>query len=158
LLVAILYSLPLFLVVVVLGLLMFPLIFAASASGASDDAIGGIFTLAVCGGMALVIPFMFLVYVIVPAAHAQLILHNHDLGAAFRVGEVFRFMRRNLSQYLLMTLLTYAAIFMLSQIGQFACFVGVFATTFIAQLFQYHLLGQLCWYERNGLAQRPVVP
>jgi hypothetical protein len=157
-LVAIVYSLPIILVIFVLALLMFPLIFAASASGVSSDAIGGIFTLAICGGMALVLPFSLLIYIVVPAALAQLILHNYDLGAAFRIGEVFHLIRRNLGQYLLMTLLSYAAIFMLSQVGQIACFVGVFATTFIGQLFQYHLLGQLCWYERNGLAQQPIVP
>jgi hypothetical protein len=157
-LVAIVYSLPIILVVFVLALLMFPLIFAASASGASSDAIGGIFTLAICGGVALLIPFTLLIYVIVPAAHAQLIMHNYELGAAFRFREVFGIIRRNLGQYLLMTLLSYAAIFMLSQVGQIACFVGVFATTFIGQLFQYHLLGQLCWYERNGIPQQPIVP
>lgn len=146
--VAIAYGLPLALLVVVLTLFTIPLIIGASASGASSDAIGGIFSLAICGGMAVILPLAFLVYVIVPAAHAQLILHDHDLGAAFRLGEVFGFIRRYLGQYLLMTVLAYAALTFLSQVGQLACFVGIFATTFIAQLFQYHLLGQLCWHER----------
>jgi hypothetical protein len=152
------YTLPLILIIVALTLLMFPLTFAAAASGASADAIGGIFTLALCGGMIALLPVMMLVYGLVPAAHAQLIMHSHDLGAAFRFREVFRLIRRHLGQYLLMLVISYVAIFGLSQVGQFACFVGVFATTFICQLFQYHLLGQLSWYERNGLAQQPIVP
>ena len=105
-LVVIVYSLPIILVVFGFALLMFPLTFAAAASGVSDDAIGGIFTLAICGGIALVLPFTLLIYIIVPAAHAQLILHNYDLGAAFRLREVFGLIRRNLGQYLLMTLLS----------------------------------------------------
>lgn len=154
------YALPLVLIGVALALIAIPLIVAAGVSGASSDAIGGIFSLALCGGLAVFLPLAFLVSAIVPAAHAQLILHQ-DLGAAFRVGEVFGFIRRHLGQYLLMTVLAYAALTFLSQIGQLACFVGIFATTFIAQLFQYHLLGQLCWHERatRGVApQQPALP
>ena len=29
--------------------------------------------------------------------------------------------------------------------------VGIFVTTFLVQLFQYHLIGQLCWYDRTVL-------
>ena len=156
--VAFVYALPLALVGLLLALITIPLIIAASASGASSDAVGGLATLAVCGGFALFLPLLFLVIMIVPAAHAQLILHHHDLRAAFRVGEVFRLIRRHLGQYLLMTALVFVASAFLSQIGQFACFVGIFATTFIAQLFQYHLLGQLCWYERAILGTAPQQP
>ena len=161
LVVAVVYSLPLILVGAVIAVFTVPLIIAASASGASSDAIGGIFSLAICGGIAVYLPFALIVMIIVPAAYAQLILHDYNLGAAFRFGEVFGIIRRHLGQYVLMNILVYAAIMFLSQIGQLACFVGIFATTFIAQLFQYHLLGQLCWYERNvggAATQQPSLP
>jgi hypothetical protein len=50
-----------------------------------------------------------------------------------------------------MIILSIAASSVLSQIGYFACFIGVFVTIFVAQLFQYHLIGQLCWYDRTVL-------
>jgi hypothetical protein len=49
----------------------------------------------------------------------------------------------------------------LSQIGQLACFIGIYPATVIAQFFQYHLLGQLCWHERAArgpLWQQPALP
>lgn len=158
LLVSIVYSLPLILVAILFVVLMIPLSVAAGAAGASGDAIGGIFTLALCGGMAVFLPISIAVYLIYPASFVQLILHNHDLGAAFRVGDVLRLMRRHLGQYLVMVLLSYAAVFGLSQVGQIACFIGIFPAVFLSQLFQYHLIGQLCWYERNVVGQSPVVP
>lgn len=159
--VALAYSLPIVIVGVLLALLTIPLIIASSGSNASADAIAGISTLAICGGIALILPLAFLVLVIVPAAHAQLIMHDYSLGAAFRFGEVFGIIRRNLGQYLLMTVLYFAALMFLSQIGQLACFIGIYPATVIAQLFQYHLLGQFCWHERaarGALWQQPALP
>jgi len=159
--VAIVYALPLALVGFLIALISLPLIVAANASGASANTVGWLVFLPLCGGFALFVPLLFLAIFIVPAAHAQLILHQHDLAAAFRFGVVFGLIRRHLGQYLLMTVLVFVASAFLSQIGQFACFVGVFATTFIAQLFQYHLLGQFCWYERvvrGAASQQPALP
>lgn len=159
--VAFVYALPIAVVGFGLGALIIPLVIVGNASNVSPDAIVGVVLLAVCGLLLLILPLVFLILVISPAAQAQLVLHDHDLGSAFRFGEVLGLIRRHLGQYLLMTVLVLAALTVLSQIGQFACYIGVFATTFIAQLFQYHLLGQLCWHERvsRGIApSRPVLP
>ena len=156
--VALVYSLPLLAAGTLLGLLFIPLILAASGPTANSGAMSGVFVLAYCGGIALILPLALVVGVVVPAAHAQLILHSHDLGSAFRLGEVWGFLRRHRGQYALMTILVLAANYGLVQVGQCACYVGVFVTLFIAQLFQYHLLGQLCWYERFAFDQRATVP
>jgi hypothetical protein len=65
-------------------------------------------------------------------------------------------MRRQPGQYALLLLLSYVASSILNQIGYLACFVGIFVTIFLGQLFQYHLIGQLCWYDRTvlGVPQR----
>lgn len=159
--VALVYALPIVVVAVVLTLLMIPIIAASSAGGANADTIAGIGTLAICGGMAIAIPFLYLIMALVPAAHIQLILHDYELGSAFRLGEVFGLIRRNLGQYILMTVLYFAALMFLSQIGQLACLIGIYPATVICQFFQYHLLGQICWHERTARGpawQQPALP
>jgi hypothetical protein len=155
--VSLVYSLPLLIIGVFLGLLFIPLIAISSSSTANPDTVGGIFALIFCGSLAVFFPLSLAVSVFIPAAHAQLILHNHDLGSAFRLGEVWGFFRRNLGQYLLMTVISFAAYMFLSQVGQCACYVGIFATIFLGQLFQYHLLGQLCWFERVALSRQTAL-
>jgi hypothetical protein len=156
--VAIVYALPLLGVGVLVGLLLIPLVVIASAPGANADATGGIFAFGLCGGLAVLVPLALVVGVVVPAAHAQLILHQQDLAAALRFGEVLGFIRRHRGQYALMMFFALAANYGLSLIGQCACYVGIFVPAFVAQLFQYHLLGQLCWYERLALDRRSVAP
>lgn len=155
-LVSLIYSLPLILLGLFSFLLFIPLVIAGSAGGRSSDQIAAVTSILFGLIWLLLIPLVILFGIIVPAAHAQLVLHNGELAAAFRLGEVFRFMRRHLGQYALLLVLSYAASSILSQIGYFACFVGIFVTIFLAQLFQYHLIGQLCWYDRTvlGVPQR----
>lgn len=150
-LVSLVLSVPLLLLGLLIMLLYFPLIFIG-ASG-SQSAGGGVAVLSILLLLCffLFIPFSLLIGIIGPAAHAQLVLHDSDLAAAFRFREVFRFIGRQRGQYALMVVLSVAALSVLSQIGYFACFIGVFATIFLAQLFQYHLIGQLCWYDRTVL-------
>jgi hypothetical protein len=150
--VSLVYSLPIILLAGVAMLLVFvPLIVVSSSSSRNSGAAGGFASLSFILFMFILIPLILLVAIVIPAAHAQLVLHDGDLAAAFRLGDVFRFMRRHLGQYALLLLLSYAASSLLNQIGYFACFVGIFVTTFLAQLFQYHLIGQLCWYDRTVL-------
>jgi Protein of unknown function (DUF4013) len=156
--VSLVYAIPLLVVGVIFGLLFIPLIVVSSGPAANPGALSGVLVLGYCGGLVILFPLALVIGVVVPAAQAQLILHNHDLGAAFRIGEVFGFMRRQRGQYALMTMLVFAATYFLAQVGQCACYVGIFATIFLGQLFQYHLLGQLCWYERLMRGQRPAVP
>jgi hypothetical protein len=152
------YSLPLIGVGILLGLFLIPLFVSASSPAANPDALFGVFFLGYCGGLAILFPLSLVISIVLPAAHAQLILHNHDLGAAFRFREVFGFIRRHPGQYTLMTVLVLAAHFGFSQLAPCTCYISLLVTTFVTQLFQYHLLGQLCWYERLTLGQQPVMP
>jgi len=149
-LITLVLSIPLIVVGFLIALLYFPVLFAGASGGqgAAAATVGGllIFFLSL-----LFLPLALLVGIVGPAAHAQLVLHNGDLAAAFRFREIFAFISRQRGQYALMIILSIAASGVLSQIGYFACFIGVFVTIFVAQLFQYHLIGQLCWYDRTVL-------
>ncbi len=150
-LVALVLSVPLLVLGFLLMLVYFPLIFLGASGGQSAGGGIALLTILLLILSFLFVPFSLLVGVLGPAAHAQLALHGGDLAAAFRFREVFRFIGRHRGQYALMLVLSTAAIGVLSQIGYFACFIGVFATIFLAQLFQYHLIGQLCWSDRTLL-------
>jgi hypothetical protein len=149
--VSLVYALPLIVVGGLIFLLYIPLIAASTSGGqmAGGVAAGAGILMAILSVLA--IPLAFFVGIVVPAAHAQLVLHGGEIGAAFRLREVFGFIGRQKGQYALMLLLSYAASGFLGQIGYFACFIGVFVTIFVAQLFQYHLIGQLCWFDRTVL-------
>ena len=69
-------------------------------------------------------------------------------AAAFRLRENWGFINRHRGQYALAVALALAANYFLSFVGYLACCVGIFVTNFLVQLFQTHMLGQLCWYER----------
>ena len=142
-------GIPLIVLGFVIILLYFPILFAGAAGGqGAAAAVGGllIFFLSL-----LFLLLALLVGILGPAAHAQLVLHDGDLAAAFRFRDIFAFIARHRGQYALMLIISIAAGSVLSQIGYFACFVGVFVTIFVAQLFQYHLIGQLCWYDHTVL-------
>lgn len=155
-LVAFVYFLPLILLFCVVygAFFAFPLALAgASSSGAGGgsgaaDAAAILFVLFTTLGYGLVLLVALVIGAILPAAQAQLVLHDADPGSAFRFREVFGFIGRYRGQYAITLLLGYGAIYLASNIGYLACFVGVFATTFIGQLFLMHMIGQLCWHER----------
>jgi hypothetical protein len=150
--VSLVYSLPIILLAIISVLVLFvPLALLSASSSRNSGAASGFASLTFLLFMLILIPLIVLTAIIIPAAHAQLVLHDGDLAAAFRLGDVFRFMRRHLGQYALLLLLSYVASSVLNQIGYLACFVGIFVTTFLGQLFQYHLIGQLCWYDRTVL-------
>ena len=124
----------------------------------------------------LLIPFSLALPCILPAADAQLVLHEEELEPAFRFGAVFAFIRRNLGQYALMVVLYVGAaqvigggtsiLFQIS--GNSSRYTG-FGLTYFAILgvlvvvvrsvnsiiglylgcFLAHMIGQLCWYERE---------
>jgi len=123
----------------------------------------------------LLIPLGLASACIVPAADAQLVLHEGQLEPAFRLGAVFAFIRRNLGQYALMVILYAAASRVLSGgssagfqfSGGFGgggidrtliVFLVLIALIFVLvsgivglylRCFQAHMIGQLCWYERE---------
>lgn len=72
-----------------------------------------------------------------------------QLGAMFRVGEIMRFISRNLGIYVVALFLSVAAAF-LAQIGLVLCCIGVVVTEFWASLVASHLFGQV---YRSGSTQ-----
>ena len=142
---------PLIIVGFLIVLLLIPLIAAGSSGGQAASGMTAGVGILIAFLTLLFVTLAFLVGIVAPAAYAQLILHGGDLAAAFRFREVFGFIGRHRGQYALMLLLSYAVSGFLSQLGYFACFVGIFPAIFIAQLFQYHLIGQLCWFDRTVL-------
>jgi hypothetical protein len=155
-LVDLVYSLPLALAgaLVVAGSLGLPLaavLSTSGAGGASGGVSGALAAVAVAltvlgyGGLLI---FAVAMGVIRPAAHAQLVLHDADLAAAFRPDEVVGFIRRHPGQYAVAVLLDYGARSALLWVGYLARCVGIFAMDFLCKLFLAHMIGQLCWHER----------
>jgi hypothetical protein len=78
---------------------------------------------------------------VLPAAHALYAVKG-DFGAFFRFGEIHRFIKSNLGNYIIALLLLVVAVFV-AKFGVILCFVGVFFTLFWSGLVGSHLLGQL---------------
>lgn len=120
----------------------------ASSGQGGAGALVGLGVMLTIAGYILLFAVVIVAAALLPAAQAQLALHDADLAAAFRLREVVGFISRYRGQYTLAVLIGFAANALLGQLGYLACCIGVFATTFASQLFQAHLIGQLCWHER----------
>ena len=113
------------------------IIVAAVAGETSDIAglcVAGVSCLAVLWGIAM------LVYL--PAAVIRYATKG-EFSAFFQFGEVFAFIRDNLSDYIVAILLILAAGVVASVVGSIACIIGAFFTAFWATLVSSHLMGQL---------------
>lgn len=75
-----------------------------------------------------------------------------NIGYALQFGEVFAALRRNISTYVIIALLSYFAVGFISGIGLLACGIGMAFTSFYASLMQYHLFGQ-AQRQEQGMAQ-----
>lgn len=89
-----------------------------------------------------------------PAAIA-LFVANDDLGAAFRFGEVFNFVRDNFSNYLIVLVLGWVAS-LIGFLGIVFCFLPVLVTAPYASWITSHLYGQ-AYREGIGRASQPVL-
>ncbi len=92
--------------------------------------------------------------IVLPAAIAFYVAHD-DLGAAFRFGEVFAFVRDNLSNYLITFLMSWVAQF-IGQLGSVICGVGWLATAPYAIMVTGHLYGQ-AYVASAGQTAQPAV-
>ena len=100
------------------------------------------------GGLALVVGLA--TAAVVPAAQAQLVLHEGNLLAALDPRRVLGFIGRYPGQYALAIALYLAANYLFSLVGQLACCIGLYATSAFCQIILAHLIGQFCWRERMG--------
>ena len=69
--------------------------------------------------------------------------HNGQFGSFFRFGEIFRYIKNNLSNYIVAILLSIVASIAASIVGGIACGIGVAFTSFWASLVMAHLFGQV---------------
>lgn len=91
--------------------------------------------------------------VVLPAAIAFYVAHD-DLGAAFRFGEVFAFVRDHLATYLVTFVMSWVANF-IGQLGSIVCGVGWLATVPYAYMVTGHLYGQ-AYVEGKGQIAQPA--
>jgi len=87
---------------------------------------------------------------VLPAAYAQYAIRG-DFGAFFRLGEIWKFIKANIGNYIIVLLLG-AVVQTIAGFGVILCVVGVAFTEFWASLVGSHLLGQL---HRSGQAAAP---
>ena len=89
---------------------------------------------------------------VLPAAFAQYAVRG-DFGAFFRFGDIFKFIKVNLGNYIVALLLACVAQF-IGSFGVILCIIGAIFTQFWATLVGSHLFGQV---YRNGEVAPPAV-
>lgn len=105
----------------------------------------------VCGGplACLSILWSILVALVLPAAVAFYVA-NDDLAAAFRFGDIVRFVRKNLTTYILTAIMSWVA-GLIGGLGTWLCLVGWLATYPYSIMVTGHLYGQ-AYVEASGQA------
>lgn len=183
------YQLPLIVLWIILGVASFGLIVAfigtirhSGGSRGANPLLFSPFLLLLIIPISLLLALLgFLIGLIIPAAQAQLVLHDR-LGAAFDLGAVLAFIRRNLGQYAIAVALSIGAGLLLDGLSAgtrftfnfngsggrhfwlepafiiaiiFTVFLVALRTiaAFFVQLCFFHLLGQLCWYDPQVTAR-----
>lgn len=133
--VTIVYGLP---AIIVFAIFLVPSILLSVTGNRGAGAVGsGLF----CLGIVLFIVTVLLSSLLMPIAICRYAATG-DLGAAFKVGEVVAEFRQNLSQYLIIALISAFAVPFIAGLGGIACGIGALFTSFYAYLVLYHLYGQ----------------
>jgi hypothetical protein len=115
------------------------------------------------GGLAGVLGFLLSCLNILWAIAMSLLLPaaiaffaaGDELGAAFRFGEVYAFVRDNIKTYLITFLMSWVANFV-GGLGSIVCGVGVLVTTPYGLMVTGHLYGQ-AYLEASGQAPQPAI-
>ena len=130
------YALPIVLLGICFGLLMTVL-----GAAEAEDAINVVGSLGgVCfGGFALL--YGVLLTLALPPAIGRY-LETGELGAAFRLGEVFALVRDNIGAWIIALVLSWLA-GLIASLGIILCFVGVLFTAFWANLVMMYLWGDV---------------
>jgi hypothetical protein len=178
------YNLPSILIGLVIAFLLISVVFSfvsglLSSGGTRNPTISPLLfspflLLLIIPLIAILIPLSFFVSAILPAATAQLVLHD-ELRAALDLRAVFAFIRRNFGQYALAVGLYLGANLVLGSLSvsyrftpsgsggrhfwQEPIFIVLtvvlvvllllrVVASFFLDLLRAHLIGQLCWYDR----------
>lgn len=130
--VAFVYALPLMLVVIGIAI---PL---GILEDSISEVMGGVISM---GLVCVVVPFVLVLSVIVPAALLQVIMTG-EFSKGFDLPGVFSFIRNNAGNYVMAVLVHIVGGF-LAQFGIILCCVGVLATGFWSLLITSHAFGQV---------------
>lgn len=141
-LIPIIYSLPMIIIWIVFGVLLTIVGGGASATGSESvsNTAGSIMGICMCGVYILQFAYALVLAVITPAAYMKYAVTG-EFGAAFRFGELFALIKKNIGAYIVVMLLTWVA-GLIGGLGEIACIIGVVFTMFYALLVMAHLYGQ----------------
>jgi hypothetical protein len=144
--IVIVYSLP---AILISACLSIP-INAINQNSQSAAGIGALFSVALSCFNLL---WSIFISILLPAAIAFFVADG-QIGAAFRFGQIFAFVRDNLSTYLITFLLSWVAS-LIGALGVILCGLGWFVTTPYSIMVTAHLYGQ-AYLEGTGRAAQPV--
>ena len=151
-----------FLVFLVAFVYMLPVILIQACSSIPflvenpDETLTIIFSIvAICFGCVTFI-YSIAAYMILPAAVASYAVTG-ELGAAFKLGELFKLVKENLGVYG-MVLLGGIVAGLVSGLGVIACVIGVLFTTVYAMAINGHLWGQAYVVSTSGKPADPAEP
>ncbi|NLG52134.1 MAG: DUF4013 domain-containing protein [Chloroflexi bacterium] len=130
------YSLPILLLAIPFSVIM---------AATRNDSGGLCTTLFVCASSL----WGLVVAVVYPAGLIKYSTEG-DFGAFFKFSDIFRFIRENLSEYIIALLMILVASIVAGIVGGILCGIGTFWTTFLAYLVGAHLLGQVAWEAKPG--------
>lgn len=111
-----------------------------SGSSSSGDTMGAAMVAITSCFSCLMLIYGVFVGVILPAVIGNYAIKD-QFGAAFRFGEVFGLVQKNLGLYVMVYLISIVA-GLVAGLGVIACFIGVLFTGFYAMLVIYHAYGQ----------------
>jgi hypothetical protein len=134
------YLLPMLLFVCIIQVVQFAVLGAASSSSSSDSTAATLVTAVMACFGCLAFLYSLFAGVVMPAAIGNYAAKG-QLGAAFRFGEVWALVQKNLGMYVMVLIITIVA-GLVAALGIIACAIGVIFTGFYAILIMYHAYGQ----------------
>ncbi len=140
-------GLSLFVIMLIYALPMILLSCVTSAFGRAAGERNGIQLVTICLNCIWFL-YLLLYSLFIPAAIIRYAM-TEEITVAFRFGEIFTFITRNLGNYILAVVLSWV-IYFIASFGVIICFVGVLFTSFWALLVEAHLYGQI--YRLSGEA------
>lgn len=134
--VALVYSLPAIVMSIPVGIVTG----LAGQSGMDEETLNVVLPLVTVCCNGLIFLYSLVLAFVIPAAYGNMI-SKENLGAAFRLSEVFALVRAAPGAYLLVLLGSFLA-GLLAQLGLIACVIGVIVTYAYAMSVNGHLYGQ----------------
>ncbi|MBI9048495.1 MAG: DUF4013 domain-containing protein [Anaerolineaceae bacterium] len=133
--IALVYSLPIIVLSIIMGGLT---AVAASVMDYDTAQIIGVISSICFGG--IIILYSIVLVLILPAAYGNFAMKG-NIADGLRIGELFGYVKNNISAYLIVLLGTIVASFVAS-LGSIACGIGILLTTVYANAMMMHLYGQ----------------